>query len=147
MRENSNSGWKFWFGLACGIAAGYYLNTEKGRQLRRDTSERVNQWSQDVSERARTGYENFSTKAGEALERSKNYADRTRSTLKDKIHQAANAVENLVDRTEEGYERAADWAANKLHTGDTTTDTGSRIEQGARPERKTNNPDTWSTQG
>ena len=49
-----------------------------------------------------------------AIETSKGLADRTRSNLKDKIDQVSQAAQKALDRTEESYERAADWASHKL---------------------------------
>ena len=121
LRENrsSGSGWRFWLGLALGAAAGYYLNSEEGRR-----------WGRDLNERARMELGNLSEKAGDALQRSKHVADRTRTNLKQKVSQLSSAAENALDRTEESYERAADWATNKLSNGSRSGELGEGGDRG-----------------
>lgn len=115
MGENKNSGWKFWAGLAAGIAAGVYLNSDQGRRLRKETAERVDQWRKDINERARVRLSELAAKASDSLQKSKVTADRTRTNLKDKIEKVSTTAEGLIDRTEERYEKAADWATAKLN--------------------------------
>ena len=116
MRE-SNSGWKFWVGLAAGIAAGWYLNSEEGRQWRRQTAERLNEWTDEVNEIAQKEANQLSARASESLEKSKEYADTTRDKLKRKVKDASKSAEELIDKTEESFEKAADWANKKLNEG------------------------------
>lgn len=117
MKENNNRGrsiWRFWFGLAAGVAAGMYLNSDEGRKLRKEYNERLSNWGQDISKRARDEFGNFSEKASEAIEKSKTYADETRNNLKGKVEKFSKAAEEAIDKTEENYEKAADWANTKL---------------------------------
>lgn len=115
MREGKNrSAWKFWAGLFAGVAAGMYLNSRQGRRFRQESSEKINTWSRDVSDRARNELDQFSEKATDAIQKSKGYADQTRNTLKENIEKASRTAEDWVDKTEENYERAADWANEKL---------------------------------
>ncbi len=113
--KESNSGWKFWVGLAAGIAAGWYLNSEEGRRWRRQTSDRLNEWSSEMNEIAGREINQISAKASDSLEKSKGYADSTRNNLKQKVEKLSKAAEDLIDKTEENYEKAADWANNKLN--------------------------------
>lgn len=116
MKENNRgrSIWRFWFGLAAGVAAGLYLNSNEGRKLRKDYNERLNNWGNDMSERARNEFGTFSEKASEAIEKSKDYADETRNNLKVKVEKLSKAAEEAIDKTEENYEKAVDWANTKL---------------------------------
>ena len=122
MKENrGRSVWRFWLGLAAGVAAGLYLNSNEGRRLRKEYGERLNHWSKDISDRAQDEFTNFSGKASEAIEKSKTYADETRNTLKEKVGQFSKAAEEAIDRTEENYEKAADWANAKLKKNESKT--------------------------
>lgn len=116
MKENydNGSGWKFWFGLFAGIAAGMYLNSDHGRRFRKESSERLNQLSKELNEKALTEVDKFSGIASESIEKSKDYAGKAKTTLKEKVEKASHVVEDLIDRTDENYEKAADWAVSKL---------------------------------
>ncbi len=115
--KESNSGWKFWVGLAAGIAAGWYLNSEEGRRWRRQAGDRLNEWGSEMNEIAEREMNQLSAKATESLERSKGFADSTRHNLKQKVEKLSRAAEDLIDKTEENYEKAADWANKKLNDG------------------------------
>lgn len=112
------SGWKFWAGLWMGVAAGLtgglFLNSKRGKELRKDAGDKIDKISRDINERATEEWEKFSNKAAEKLEESKTIADKTRKDLKKKIKKSAGMLEDAVDKTEMTYEKTADWAVNKL---------------------------------
>ncbi len=114
MANSNNGGWKFWFGLFTGVAAGLYLNSSHGKRVRNETEAKINKFSEDISEKTKKEVNQLSHKTTEALEKSKDKADKTRKDLKKGIHKLAKAAEEAVDKTEESYEKAADWAAEKL---------------------------------
>jgi ElaB/YqjD/DUF883 family membrane-anchored ribosome-binding protein len=130
MKENRNSGWKFWLGLAAGVAAGFYLNSEEGRRIRREATDRAGRLSRDLNDRARTEFGTLSVKAGDVLQRSKSVADRARTNLKQKIGQFSSVAEDVLDRTEESIEKVADWAVNKLHEGNPSTEPPKAVKEG-----------------
>jgi len=111
MKEDN---WKFWVGLAAGVAAGWYLNSEEGRHWIRQANDRLNEWSNDVNDIAEREVNHLSLKASDSLEKSKDYADDTRKNLKKKVEKISKAAEEIIDKSEENFEKAADWANSKL---------------------------------
>jgi ElaB/YqjD/DUF883 family membrane-anchored ribosome-binding protein len=114
MANSNNGGWKFWFGLFTGIAAGLYLNSSHGKQVRNETEAKLNKLTGEISEKTKQEVENLSQKTTKALEKSKGQADKASKDLKKGIHKLAKAAEEAVDKTETSYEKAADWAADKI---------------------------------
>jgi gas vesicle protein len=114
MEKKNRFYWKFFLGLTAGAAAGLYLNSDRGRRMRQETGERLTRWGADVSGKAREEMTKLSKRASQAINHSKEYADKTSENLKEKITRFSKAAEEMVDRTEHAYEKAADWAAEKL---------------------------------
>lgn len=117
MKDERRSTWKFWAGLAAGVVAGMYLNSDQGRKMRKDTGEQLNRWGQDFSDRARDEFDHLSKRAGEAIENSKDYADKAKNNLKENIGKLSHSAEDFLDKTKEGYEKAANWATSKVNDG------------------------------
>lgn len=93
-RKNNNS-LLLLFGMAAGAAAGLYLNSDKGRAMRRRTGEQLNRWGEDWNDRARNGMSQLSSTVSSAVDRSKEYledvGDNVRSRL-DNIYQKTESM-------------------------------------------------------
>lgn len=96
MKERkNNNGLLLLLGMAAGAAAGFYLNSDKGRTMRRKTGEQINRWGDDWSDRARNGMSQLSSTVNSAVDRSKEYledvGDNVRSRL-DNIYQKTESM-------------------------------------------------------
>jgi hypothetical protein len=112
--NRSNDGWLFLAGLAAGAAIGWLLNSDRGRVWRHDTGEKLNQFGQDVSTKAKDQWNQVSSSMNQAIERGKQYASAVGDTVKEKLHRTTSVAEDMVDDAETSFKRGADTAKKKL---------------------------------
>lgn len=87
--ETKNSTWKFWVGLGAGIAAGVtaglFLNSDEGRVWRKRTNKKVNKWGRKVAKNVQKEMDGFTTKATDLVGKTKDYTEKAKTTFKEKV--------------------------------------------------------------
>jgi gas vesicle protein len=87
--NKKRSDWKFWIGLgvgvAAGMAAGYFANSDEGRVMRRRTQKRLDKWSRKTSKNLRKEVNNLTEKVNELLDKTKDFAGKATNTVKEKM--------------------------------------------------------------
>lgn len=114
MEDRSKKGLLFLLGVAAGAAAGYYINSEEGKKVRRQAADRVNEFGQEVETRARDQFDQFSSNLNEAVDRSKHYADDVSSNLKSRIDALASRSGKNLKNAEKAYEANMEKAKRKI---------------------------------
>lgn len=123
--NNSNSGTKILFGIGLGLlaggAAGYYLASEEGKELRAKASEKFNELEKEVRSTLKEQNEVIASKLNTAAESSNEWIETAKSTAQDKFAAAKTAVEdklaNISEKAEEvenGYEAGVNRAKAKI---------------------------------
>ena len=98
----SNNFWKIAAGLVAGAAAGYYMNSDKGRQQRSEANAKANEMADKIKNSTQSYYET-----------AKNGLDQIVSTVKERAGQTlATANEEFQDGVEEVKSAARQKAKN-----------------------------------
>lgn len=127
--QSNNNNWKLLVGLAGGAALGWWLNTDKGREFRKNTGEKLNEFGNTVSETTQRQYANAAENVksaietgkeglnntletgkkslNETLEVGKTYATSIAETAKSKLNIEVNQVEDVIDEAESAFDRGA----------------------------------------
>jgi hypothetical protein len=116
--QSNNSNWKLIAGLAGGAALGWWLNTDKGREFRKETSAKLNEFGNVVSETTQREYANAAENVKSAIESSKKtlnntletgkgYAASIAETAKSKLNTGASQAEEVIDDAESAFDRGA----------------------------------------
>ena len=124
--QSNNSNWKLIAGLAGGAALGWWLNTDKGRAFRKETSEKLNEFGNVVSETTQREYANAAENVKTAIETSKEtlnntleagktYATSLAETAKSKLNTGADQAEEVIDEAESAFDRGARKAKNVIN--------------------------------
>jgi gas vesicle protein len=61
----------FFGGVAAGIAAGFYLNSDQGRKLRHDTAEKISDLEKKIEDKVKEAFETAKQKADELTKAAK----------------------------------------------------------------------------
>ncbi len=81
----------FFGGIAAGIAAGYYLNSEQGRHWRAETASKISDLESQLEEKVKNTYaaarERFNSASSEASEK-----------VSDKVRNVSEKVNNVTDK-------------------------------------------------
>ena len=85
-QRNSKRGLFFILGLAAGATAGYYLNSDRGRKMRKESADTLDKWKQNAVEGAE-----------KALEKSREYAHELASAASSATNNARNKAEELIE--------------------------------------------------
>ncbi|HLU94342.1 MAG TPA: YtxH domain-containing protein [Membranihabitans sp.] len=110
MAQKRKSGILFLLGAAVGAAAGYYLNTESGKKLRADTSQKANELAEKAEARTKEGLNQFKSGFDSAIEKSKDVIADASGAVKQKLSRLENKSENMLDNAESAYRRGAEEA-------------------------------------
>src|SRR5690606_40430897 len=97
MAQKRKSGILFLLGAAVGAAAGYYLNTESGKKLRADTSQKANELAEKAEARTKEGLNQFKSGFDSAIEKSKDVIADASGAVKQKLSRLENKSENMLD--------------------------------------------------
>lgn len=117
--ESNNSGWIFLAGLATGAAVGYLINTDKGRQIRNEATDKAMEYGTQARDFAQEKFSTVASTVTDILDKGKSYAAEVSSKLQERIKSgvetAKEKVEEKVDETENAFQRGANRAKNHLH--------------------------------
>ncbi len=104
--NNSNT-FALLFGAAAGVAIGYWLNTDSGKQFRKDLSANLENTAADAKE-----------KLTEKLDASKETMDDLAAKAKDKISDLKSMANNQVENIESKFEKGASAAQREIESFD-----------------------------
>ncbi len=101
--ERNKKGLLFLAGIAAGVTAGYWLNSDKGRKWRKSRTEELNNFGSNVSERA-----------SESIDQMKENLSTVVDKAKEGIHTAAGKGKEVMEKVEKNFEKGADTAKKKI---------------------------------
>lgn len=112
--QRSNNGWKFGVGILAGAALGYWLNSEHGKKVRRDTSEQISNYSHQATEFTKEKVSQAQSNLSSAIEKGQQMLNDLTSYAKNAISRTADSAENAVDRAESRLESGMKKAKDKI---------------------------------
>lgn len=115
MAQKRKSGILFLLGAAVGAAAGYYLNTESGKKLRAETSQKANELAEKAESKTKEGLHQFKSGFDSAVEKSKDVISEATESVKHKLSRMENKSENMLDTAENAYRRGAEEARSHIN--------------------------------
>jgi gas vesicle protein len=83
--RSNRRGLYFILGLAAGAAAGWYLNSDRGRKVRRESAEAIGEWSEKAAENAQ-----------QFVDKSKSYAEDLASKFQRNAQDAQEMAEDMI---------------------------------------------------
>lgn len=104
--RRSNNGWKFGLGLLAGAAVGYWLNSEQGRKVRKDTGDQINKYSNQATDYTK-----------EKMDVAQNTLNNTIEKAQDLLHSLTDYAKNTISRTSNSAEAALEKAESSLEKG------------------------------
>ncbi len=112
-------------GLLLGTAFGYMANTKKGKAVRRDTANKINEWSNEAGTYARDTSRDLSQRTSNLIDRLSAWLDSARSDVqketREGVHEAKAKLEEAESDFQSGQQKAhrkIERAARKTSTGD-----------------------------
>lgn len=114
MDNGRRNGLWFLFGIAAGVTAGLYLNSEEGRKARRQAGDQINEFGRDLEGRAKDQYEQLSSNVNEYVDRGKHYVDDVGTSIKNRVNRVANQSESMVGKTKNRYNANVEKAKRKI---------------------------------
>ncbi len=108
-------------GLLAGAAIGLFLNSDKGRKIRHDAGERVNELSEKardefnhLSDEARARAERLSKDVNQAVDRSREFVSSTSESIKGKAQWLRGATEEKLDVVNKDFKAGVDYALKNI---------------------------------
>ena len=108
-------------GLFAGAAIGLFLNSDKGRKIRHDAGEKVNEMSDNareefnhLSEEARMKAEKLSKEVTEAVGRGREFVTTTGETFKEKAQWLKGTTEEKLDVVNKDFRAGVDYALKNI---------------------------------
>lgn len=116
--QNSNSGTKILFGIGLGLlaggAAGYYLASEEGKELRAKATEKFSKLEEEVRSTLKEQNEVIASKMNTAVETSSSWIENAKSTVQDKLATVTTKAEDAVEEVEDSYQSGVNKAKAKI---------------------------------
>ena len=98
MNKKGNSNWKLFLGLAAGAAAGWWLNSNKGRQWRKSTSDWAQEKGEVLNEQVTQKMEQVKEDLKKNVDQTKEYVqqigEKTQKVVNEKMEQLKGVNEN-----------------------------------------------------
>jgi len=104
--SKKNSG-LFWLGLVAGAAAGYWLNSDRGRRFQKDTADKAKEYGSQIKETSQQQIEQLSSNVNQWIEQGQTYANDIQSVMKDKINTASSKAKTVVNDAETSFQKGA----------------------------------------
>ena len=108
-------------GLLAGAAIGLFLNSDKGRKVRQDAGEKMNEMSEKareefnyLSEEARKRAGKLSDEVSHAVDRSRDFVTSTGETIKGKAQWLKGATEEKLDVVNKDFKAGVDFALTNI---------------------------------
>ena len=102
MSDQKNQNWKLGFGLLAGALAGYWLNSNQGRRVRKEMQTSAVEYTNQATEYIKTQADSLISTASEYFDQSKEAVQQVAQTVKNKF---TSNVDDLADQAEEAVER------------------------------------------
>lgn len=112
--RGSNSGWKFGLGLLAGAALGYWLNTEQGRKVRKDTSDQITTYSNQAAGYTKEKVNAAQNSLNSTLEKAQDLLHSLTDYAKNTISRTASSAESTLEKAESSLEKGMNKAKNKV---------------------------------
>lgn len=106
-KGNNNDSFKFIAGIVAGAAIGFWLNSNKGRKWRSDTTEVVTDYSQQIGEQASARYGQAKESLHAAVETGNEYVSTAKDNLKTGMDQIADTAKSAMSKTEDAFQKGA----------------------------------------
>jgi len=108
-------------GLLAGAAIGLFLNSDKGRKVRHDASEKMNEVGEKavtefnhLSDEVRDKASRFSQDVNHAVDRSRDFVSSTGETIKGKASWLKGATEEKLDVVNKDFKAGVDFALSNI---------------------------------
>ncbi|MCO6476634.1 MAG: YtxH domain-containing protein [Phaeodactylibacter sp.] len=108
-------------GLLAGAAIGLFLNSDKGRKIRNDAGERVNELSEKareefnhLSDEARARAERLSKDVNQAVDRSREFVSSASESIKGRAQWLKGATEEKLDVVNKDFKAGVDYALKNI---------------------------------
>lgn len=105
--SNNNNTSLFWLGLALGAAAGYVLNSDKGREFQREATVQAKVYGSQIKETSQQQIDTLSTNVNKWIEQGQSYAKDLQTMAKERIDNIASSTKSNVDNTESSFQKGA----------------------------------------
>lgn len=102
-------------GVVAGAAAGWWLNSDRGRKFRKDTAEKAVEVGNQVGDTAREQISNVSENLKNLAGQGKETIAKAGDAIKNGISNLASSASDQVDSGENALKNGADKAKNKLN--------------------------------
>jgi gas vesicle protein len=86
VKRSDRKGLYFLLGIAAGAAAGWYLNSDRGRKVRHESAQAIGEWSEKAAENAQ-----------HIVEKSKNYAEDLAHKFQAKAKSTEEMAEDIIN--------------------------------------------------
>lgn len=97
----------FWLGLVAGAAAGYWLNSDRGRKFQQDTADKAKEYGSQIKETSQQQIEQLSSNVNQWIEQGQTYASDIQTVLKERINTASSKAKTAVNNVESSFQRGA----------------------------------------
>lgn len=112
--RGSNNGWKFGLGLLAGAALGYWLNSEQGRKVRKDTSDQITTYTNQATDYTKEKVSAAQTSLNTSIEKAQELLQNLTEYAKNTISRTANSAEATLEKAESRLEKGMNKAKNKV---------------------------------
>jgi len=112
--SNNNSGWIFLAGLATGVAVGYLINSDKGREIRDEAVTKATEYGTQARDYAQDKFHSAATTVSNIIERGKTYAAEVSAKLQERIKSGSEEAQDTLEDAETAFQRGANRAKNHL---------------------------------
>ncbi len=103
MDNRGNERFLFLVGLLTGVGVGFFLTSERGKELRQQADQRLREFGDDVSTRAQHTAYSATQNVESALEQSKTYVDQFADSVKKGTDASAKAVDSIIDEARKNF--------------------------------------------
>lgn len=101
-------------GLLAGAALGYWLNSEQGKRVRRETSNQITDYSNQATVYTKDKIAQAQSSLSSAIEKGQGLLNDLSDYTRNFISSTASKAENAVDKTESSLERGMKKAKMKV---------------------------------
>ncbi len=114
MAKKGNEGWAFGFGLLAGVFLGLYLSSDRGRELRHRTREKIGDFSEELGEMAQQKFGQIASEVETVVEKGQAMVDKMGKSVKKSLEQSSNAADDVIADVKTRFQKGVDKAKKRL---------------------------------
>ena len=114
MKEETKNRLNFGLGVLAGVALGYYLTSDEGKELRMQAQRRLEELSEELGEKFQEQIDSVASGVDAIFAKGQQYAQDVESSFKSEIDRTTESAEDVISGAKNSFMRGMERARRRM---------------------------------